>query len=135
MEVQFFGYGGKLSHILFPACWMRRYEVGDKLLPQALFGVDLVENSLEFTELLELRFSHALQHCVGSVFRSDFQPAAHMVCDQCPQIFPVGCIHVFVVVACHCEVIAHSAPDKRFLDHRHSVHFPVDVEQWPVVVV
>ena len=122
MEVQFFGYGGKLSHILFPACWMRRYEVGDKLLPQALFGVDLVENSLEFTELLELPVFSCIAALRRKCVRSDFQPAAHMVCDQCPQNIP-GWLHQVGVVACHCEVIAHSAPDKRFLDHRHSVHF------------
>ena len=73
---------------------MRGDEIGDELLVEVLFFIDLVELLLQFHEHVELGLAHELEDSIAGVFRSYFQSTADMSRDQLAEVFVIA--HGFV---------------------------------------
>ena len=88
VEVQVLGDDRQFGHVFFRTSRMAADEVGDKLLAEIQFLIQLVEDALEAVELLERRFPHQVQYPVTGMFGSYFQPSAHVAGNQFAR---VGC--------------------------------------------
>lgn len=75
VEVQVLGDDCQFGHVFFRASRMAADEIGDKLLAQVQFLVQLVEDALEAVELFERRFPHQVQYPVAGMFGGHFQPS------------------------------------------------------------
>lgn len=100
VEIEVFRDDSEFSHILFPAAGMAADEIGDDLLSESFFLVDLIEDALKLIELVERRLAHELEHLFGGVFRCHFQSSADMLAYQFAGIFACRLVvfRVFVLV-------------------------------------
>ena len=64
----------QFCHVLWRAPRVRTDEIGNELLIETRFTVDVVEDALEVVELLERWFAHQVEHVVAGMFRCNFQP-------------------------------------------------------------
>ena len=110
MEIEVFCDDGQFGHILFPAAGMAADEIGDDLLSESFFLVDLIEDALKLIELVERRLAHELEHLVGGVFRCHFQSSADMPAYQFAGIFAC-CLVVFRIFV----LVEQQVPIKLFL--------------------
>ena len=135
LEIQLLGLYGQFCHIFSVTSWMAAYEVGYNLLSQMFSLTDVVEDSLELFELLERWFAHDSKHPVRGVFRSHFQPAAHMSGNQFPCIFVGRAVELFIFPVVQKHVIPYAAAYEALLDSVHLVHSPIDIQQGAVVSI
>lgn len=75
LEAEFFGFSGKVGHILEVAAGVAGDEIGDELLVDLFAFTDGVESGFELVEKLERRFSHHLEDVVGGMFGGDLEAA------------------------------------------------------------
>ena len=58
----------------------------------------------------ERGLTHNVEHHIGGVFRSNFQPARHMGGDKFLVILTVGAVDSLITCMMHGEVVTHTAP-------------------------
>ena len=108
-------------------------EVGDDLLMQSRFLVDLVEESFELVEEFERWLPHELQYTVGGVFRCHFQSATDMLRDKLAGILHGSLIRLLVFRLMQNEVVAYTAADEALLHAREGIHCMIDLEKLRMV--
>ena len=114
---------------------MRRNEIWNELLTQALLTVYLVKDTLELLKKLERRLSHQFQYSIRSMLWSYLQSTTHMIADKFTGIFPCRLVSLLILTVMKQKVISHTRAYETLLHLWQGINRTVDVEQGRMVGV
>ena len=128
-KVQLLRLNSQIGHILVVTTRVTGDKIRNQLLIQSCFPVYPLELLLELSEISKRRFAHQIQHRIRRMFGRHLQPSGNMVRNQLANIFNMTFIKLIVFGVAQQHIVAHTTTDKRFLDARHFIHRPVNVQQ------